>query len=166
MTCDMGGLKTQKRLAAAVLKTGKGRIRLKDTKEVGEAITREDMRALIKKGLAVKIQKKGAARVSAVKRLAQKRKGRRSSRGSRKGKLGARLDRKQLWIKQTRGLRRLLADLREKELVEKSDYKRVYRMVKGNAFRNRKHLMFYLRENDLLKKAGQKTPQPMKAGGK
>lgn len=159
------GLKTQKRLAAAVMKAGKGRIRLTDTKEVREAITRADMRALIKKGLAVKIQKKGSARVSAKQRLAQKAKGRRSSMGSRKGKLGARLDRKQLWIKQTRGLRRLLAGLEERGLVEKGDYKRVYRMIKGNAFRNRKHLMFYLRENDLIKRA-EKGAERMKAGGR
>ena len=65
-------LSTQKRIAAEIMKCGVSRIRIKEDKDVEEALTREDIRNLIKKGLIKRIQKKGTSRVHARAILRQK----------------------------------------------------------------------------------------------
>jgi len=47
-----------KRMAASVLKCGISRIRIKDAKEALQAMTKDDVRGLIKRGIVVKLQKK------------------------------------------------------------------------------------------------------------
>ena len=148
----------QKRIAADILKCGVSRVRVLDSKEVGEALTREDVRELIGKGIIIKTQKKGTSRKYAKKILAKKKMGRRYSIGSKKGKKGARSTKKMNWIKIARPLRKLLKELRDDKQIEKATYKELYLKIKGGMFRNRKHLLYYLKENELLK-----APKPRKA---
>jgi len=42
--------------------------------------------------------------------------------------------------------------LRDTGQLKVSDYRKVLLMVKGGYFRNRKHMMFYLKDKELLKK--------------
>jgi large subunit ribosomal protein L19e len=157
-------LKTQKRIAGDILKAGRGRIKVTEDKEVEEALTREDIRRLIKKGLITKRQKKGVSVKSSKMKRLQKKKGRRKSVGSKKGKIGTRYRGKENWMKQARSLRRLLKELREKRQIENQYYQKLYLMVKGNMFRNRKHLLYYLKDKGMLKKA--ETGKKKSAGGK
>jgi len=144
-------LKSQKRIAAEILKCGASRVRVKAVKEVEEALTREDVRGLIKKGLITAVQKKGTGRAAAKKKLAQKKKGRQKGTGSRKGARGARLSSKQAWIRKIKSLRKLLRELRDSGRIERDVYRRVFGMAKGGFFRNKNHLFYYLKEHELLK---------------
>jgi large subunit ribosomal protein L19e len=160
-------LRSQKSMAAKILKCGASRIRIdagtEDArKEIGEALTREDIRILIRKGLIRKVQKKGSSRAKTRKILIQKRKGRRKGTGSRKG--GRKTRKKAAWIRTARPLRRFLRKLRDSGQIDKKDYRKLYMRIKGGMFRNKKHLMFYLKEHELLKpiakRPRKKTPKP------
>ncbi len=160
-------MRSQKSMAAKILKCGASRVRIDTStedarKEVGEALTREDIRNLIRKGLIRKVQKKGSSRAKARKILMQKKKGRRKGTGSRKG--GRKIRKKAAWIKVARPLRRFLRKLRDSGQIDKKDYRRLYMRVKGGMFRNKKHLLFYLKEHELLKPVAKrprkKTPKP------
>jgi Ribosomal protein L19E len=67
----------QKSIAAKILKCGKSRVYIdpKALDDVSEAITREDIRMLIKKGLIKKMPKKGNSRSRIRKNMKQKQKG-------------------------------------------------------------------------------------------
>jgi large subunit ribosomal protein L19e len=156
---DMG---SQKRIAARIMKCGVSRVRIKPSEEVEEALTREDIRGLIQKGQIWSVQKKGTSKFASKKKLEQKGKGRMRGPGRRKGTKGARKNDKTKWIEKVRPLRRLLAELREGGQIERQDYGILYKRVKGGFFRNRKHLLYYLREHDMLK-AG-KAPKKPRAG--
>lgn len=144
-------LRSQKQLAARILKCGIGRVRVKSEKEVQEAITREDIRNLIKKGLIWKVQKKGQKRDMLRKRLSQKGRGRGRGFGSRKGKAGARKPGKREWIKAIRSVRKSLKGLKESGMIGGRAYRKLYLMAKGGTFKSRRHLLIYLKEHELLK---------------
>lgn len=156
-------LKYQKRLAADLMKCGVNRVKIKQSEEVEEALAREDIRELIDEGLIWKAPKKGQRKTEAKKRKKQKKKGRRKGPGSRKGKKGSRYRSKEGWMKKVRSLRKLLKDLRDNEQITRREYQDLYQKVKGNMFRNRKHLLYHLKETGKLKQA--KVPRN-KAGGK
>jgi len=145
-------LKTQKRMAAEIMKCGVTRVRIEASKEADDALTRQDIRDLIKKGVITKVQKAGTSRARAKKILVQKQRGRRRGTGKRKGKWGAKNPGKALWIRKVRPLRETLRMLRDTGQVEVSDYRKMFLMVKGGYFRNRKHMMFYLKDKELLSK--------------
>ena len=152
----MVNLAKQKRLAAQLLKVGEGRVWIDpdSSEKVAEAITREDVRALIAEGVIREEQKKGISRARARFRARQKAVGRRKGLGSRKGSKGARRGKKLLWIKKIRVLRRRLKELRAEGALDKSTYRMVYIKVKGGNFRNEAHLNDYLTAQGLLAKEG------------
>jgi len=144
-------LRGQKRLAADILKCGVSRVRITESKDVGEALTRNDIRELIGKGLITKVQKKGQHSGSSKKTLSQKKKGRRSGQGSRKGSSGARNPSKRAWIKSVRAQRKLLTELKDKGQVQGKDYRSLYRKIKGGMFRSKSHMMLYITDHEMLK---------------
>ena len=158
-------LSSQKRIAADVLKCGITRVRItadgEAMKEVEEALTREDIRALVRKGLIIKVQKKGTSSAGARKIRKQKSRGRRKGTGSRKGRMGAREPGKPAWMKKVRALRALLRGLKESGSITNDVYRDFYMKVKGGMFRNKKHLLYYLKDHELLKK--RKKPEKKEA---
>lgn len=138
----------QKALAADILKCGKSRVYIdpKALDEVSEAITREDVRMLIKRGLIKKLPKKGNSRARIRKNQMQKRKGLRQGQGSRKGTKYARLDKKTRWVKAIRAIRDELKKLRDEGKIDKRTYRKYYRYAKGGMFRSRAHLLSHLKE--------------------
>jgi large subunit ribosomal protein L19e len=154
-------LSSQRRIAAEILKTGVSRVKILDEKEVSEAITRADVRNLIRKGMIVKVQKKGPSRFYSRKTAQQKKKGRRRGIGSKKGARYAVKSRKTQWVDRVRPLRGLLTDLVKSGQVDKNQYRKLYLMIKGGSFRNKKHLLYYLKEHEMLKKT-EKSEKPDK----
>lgn len=144
-------LTTQKRIAAELLGCGLSRVRITQEKDVEEAITREDVRQLIKKGLIKKASKKGTSRAQARQLLKQKARGRRRGAGSKKGRVS---ERKSDWIKNVRAQRRLLSENRQSLGKE---YGVLYGRVKGGMFRSKKHLLTYMKERELLETEGGRT---------
>lgn len=147
-------LSVQKRIASDVLDCGYHRVWL-DTEraeEISMAITREDIRKLIHRGLIKKRPEKATSRVRARKRALQRRKGRRKGYGKRKGTARARFSKKAKWMQRIRPLRRELKTMRDSRYIEKGVYRKLYRMAKGGAFRSVAHLKTYVEEHGLTRK--------------
>ncbi len=144
----------QKRLAASVLKCSPKRVHLVPDRlpDIKEAITKTDIRALISEGLISKEQKKGVSRARANKKALQRRKGLQRGPGKRKGKKTSIVSRKESWMAKIRAQRKLLQELKEKQLLDAVAYKNLYRKAKGGFFRNRRHIKVYMQEHNLVKK--------------
>jgi len=140
----------QKKLAAKILKVGVSRVWLDPTKkkEIESAITKADIRKLIKKGYIKALPEK-------LKKPKEKKKRRRGP-GRRKGKKYAKVSRKERWISTVRALRKMLKELKEKKLIDQQTFKKAYKLVKGGMFRSRAHLRVYLEQRGLIKKEGEK----------
>jgi len=134
----------QKKLAAKILHVGVSRVWLDPTKkeEISKAITKADIRRLIKKGY---IKKKPE------KKKAKKKIKRRRGPGSRKGKATTRLSKKRRWINTVRPLRRFIRELKDQGKIDNKTYRTVRKLIKGGMFRSRSHLKFYLEQHGLLK---------------
>jgi large subunit ribosomal protein L19e len=146
-------LKIQKRLAAQILKASENNIWLDSNRldEIKEAITKADVKSLIKDN-AIKAKKiKGISRYRARKRREQKRKGRRSGFGSIKGGKHARLSKKRGWINHIRIQRLFLQNLRDKEVIDASSYRSLYMKSKGGFFRSKRHIKIYMKEHGIGK---------------
>lgn len=148
----MSDLRNQRRLAAAVLGIGVNRVWIDPlhADAVAEAVTRQDVRALVKKGYVRAEQKAGVSRGRARYLKEQKESGRRKGPGSRKGASGARNPRKQRWIRTIRPIRAVLKELRENDKITTSVYRTYYRKAKGGSFRSRAHLVSHMRTDGVL----------------
>lgn len=149
----MPTLSTQKRIAADILKVGESRIWIdpKSLEDVAEAVTRDDVRKLIKRNVIQRKMKKGNSRGRFKKVKAQKDKGRRRGYGSRKGTRNAREPSKERWIKSVRAMRRTLKELRDSNKISRSDYRKYYNKIKGGVFRNTSQLISHLKDYGILK---------------
>ena len=149
----MANLAKQKRIAAHVLKVGKGKVWIdpEADADVAEAITREDIRGLIEEGIIKKKPKRGVSRGRARERAIKKALGRRKGQGSRKGAKGARRGKKRLWITKIRALRRRLKELRDEGDVNPTIYRMLYKKAKGGEFRSIAHLNDFIKAKALLK---------------
>ncbi len=146
-------VKFQRRLAAEILKCGEERVWMDPNalEEIKEAVTRDDVRMLIKRGLIRKKQIKGTSRVRANYLKAQREKGRRRGPGSRKGKKYARYPRKRRWIKTIRPIRATLRDLRDSGMIDRHTYRRYYRLANGGTFKSRNHLLSHMKAEGVIK---------------
>ncbi len=130
-------------LVAQMYGVGKKRVwidpgRLED---VESALTKDDLRKLVESGVIRILQKKGQSRYRARILRIKKKKGRRRGPGSRKGPPGARLDPKKAWMRKIRAIRRLLKRLREKGVIDRKTYRRLYRQAKGGFIRSKAHVI-------------------------
>ena len=144
-------LKTQKRLAANLLKCSRKRIVFDNERldEIKESITKKDVKGLIKDKAIQKKQSKGVSRARANKIKKQKSKGRRKGPGSRQGKHGARLPRKQAWIKKVRFQRHFIKELKDKKIITSKSHQLLYSKINGGFFRSRKHIKIYIKEHEM-----------------
>lgn len=145
-------MKLQKRLAARVLGISKARVKCapENRETISEAITKHDMRKLIRDGVVKVLPKHGGSKARTRAHNEQKKKGRRRGLGVRKGKAGARLKRKRNWINRIRAQRKLIADLKEKKLLTTTNYTALYRKAKGGFFRSVNHIKLYIKEHSML----------------
>ena len=136
----------QKKLAAKVLKVGKYRVWIDPTKkeDVDKAITKWDIRKLVKKGIIKPLPEK-------MRKSKQNK--RKRGYGSRKGKKYSIVPRKRKWISTIRPLRRLLKELKSSGEIDNQTYKKMRLLAKGGMFRSRSHLRTYLEQHKLLKKS-------------
>ena len=128
--------------------------------DIKGAITKADLRGLIK---AYAIQAKpqvGHSRFHARKRMQQRRKGRRQGAGSHKGRQTARLPPKKAWMDRIRTQRALLKHLASEKLITPPVHRTLYLLAKGGFFRSRRHIKLYIEEHGMItktEKAREKT---------
>ncbi len=148
----MGGLTSQKRIASRILKCGITRVAIDPAKiaDVSEAITAGDIRRLVSDGVIYAEEKKGNSGFRINKNAAQKKKGRRRGRGSRKGNTAG--EKKRAWMARIRAIRKLLRELKETNKISGTTYRVLYIKSKSGQFRSRSHVMIYLERNNLIKK--------------
>ena len=133
----------QKKLASKILKCGVKRVWIDPKNEkVKQAITRRDIKRFIKEGIIKKLPEKAKKKLNVKKQQRT---------GSIKGSRGARVSKKNEWLKIVRPQRRLLRELKQKGQLNPSTYSKIYKMIKGNAFRNKAHLMSYLKDKEILR---------------
>ncbi|MFP4626671.1 MAG: 50S ribosomal protein L19e [Natronomonas sp.] len=145
----MTDLKAQKRLAADVLGVGKNRIWLDPDAqdEIADAITREDIRELVDIGIIDAEEPSGNSRGRARERAKKRAYGHQKGHGSRKGRAGARRNKKEEWTSRIRAQRRELRDLRDDGEIDRSTYRSLYDMASGGEFDSVADLRRYITDN-------------------
>lgn len=139
---------TVKRLAADIMRIGMNRVRIKPEgmAKIKEALTRDDVNALIKDGVIYKVPPKGNASLN--KRTKKKRA------GKRKGTKYSRKSRKKAWMERIRSLRAYLAKLIQDGKLDKSRKMEIYAKIKGGHFRGKRPLYMHLKEAGYIKEEG------------
>ncbi|MFA5382712.1 MAG: 50S ribosomal protein L19e [Candidatus Micrarchaeia archaeon] len=144
-------IKTIRRIASELLHSGENKVKIKpdETSKVKEALTRDDVRALIKDGIVYKTKKQGVSRAGAKARQKQKKKGRQKGIGKRKGRV-KKMPKKQ-WMAKSRIQREILSYLSKNNLIESDARKNMYYKIKGGFFKNKNSLIHYINDNSLTK---------------
>jgi len=147
-------LSAQKRMAAEILKCGQNRVYIDPylIEEVKMAITREDIRNLIKEGIIQKRYKKGISKYRKNLNHERKKKGRGRGIGKRKGPKGARTPKKKAWMKRIRPQRKLLKKLRDRKQITTATYRKLYKNAKGGLFASVAQLNRHIKEKELLRR--------------
>jgi|SRR3989344_815692 len=145
-------LYSQKRLAAKVAGVGVDKVTINTARvdEVKEAITKADVRALIKSGAITIEDVRTPSRFRAKQRRAQKKKGKGKGQGTKKGRQKARVGK--TWMNKIRAMRLLLKDLKDQKKLTNETYRDLYLKAKGGFFRDMGHLRFYLEQSKLVSK--------------
>jgi large subunit ribosomal protein L19e len=141
-------------LAAEILKVGQSRVRIDPsrTDDVEAEITREGVRRLIHEKVIISIPKKGVSRSRTRLHNKQKKIGRRRGSGSRSGKKTARTPKKKKWKNKIRALRNHLRESRDRNIITKKVYRRLYLQAKGGIFNNVSDLNKYIESYRLTRR--------------
>jgi len=150
----MTDLRSQRRLAAQILKIGQNRVWIDPEKidDVDVAITREEIRKLIHEGIIKQMPEQGVSRARARILHAKKKKGLRSGLGSRTGSPRARVSKKEAWTSKIRALRNKLSKLKTNKIITESVYRKMYKMASSGRFTSVADLERYLESHELWRK--------------
>jgi large subunit ribosomal protein L19e len=116
------------------------------------AITREDIRNLVKEGIIIKKYKKGNSKYRKNLLHERKKKGRARGIGKRKGTKGARFPKKKKWMNRIRPQRRELKKLRDRKLITTATYRKLYKNAKGGMFTSVAQMNRHIKEKDLIRR--------------
>jgi len=144
-------LRSQRRLAAEILKVGEGRVWIDPdrTEDAEAAITREEIRKLIHEGVIRSLPEKGVSRARAKVLHEKKKKGLRRGPGRKSGSAETRVSKKQAWMQKIRPLRKKLRELKASRAITESVYRRLYNMAGSGAFESTTDLERYIRTRGL-----------------
>jgi large subunit ribosomal protein L19e len=147
-------LKAQKRMAAEILKCGENRVYFDPylIDEIKMAITREDIRNLVKEGIILKKYKKGNSKYRKNLLHERKKKGRARGIGKRKGTKNSRFPKKKRWMNRIRPQRRELKKLRDRKLITTGTYRKLYKNAKGGMFTSIAQMNRYIKEKDFIRR--------------
>ena len=140
-------LKAKKRLAARVIGVGVHRIKF-DTDhldDIADAITRDNIRSLVTANTIRVKSFTGTSKGRAHKKKAQRNK-RGTTQGAKKGRKGARVGKKEVYVAHVRALRRLLKIAKDRKDLTNPEFWLLYKKVGGNTVRNKAHLSALMEE--------------------
>lgn len=145
----MSDLSAQKRLAADVLDVGENRVWFDpgEQEEIRDAITRDDIRDLVDRGIIDAKDAKSNSRGRARERDQKRNYGHRTGPGTRRGKAGARRDSRTEWIDGIRAQRKVLRELRDSGELTPGEYRELYAKASGGEFRSVRYLHNYIDDN-------------------
>ncbi len=127
-------IKLTRRIAAELLKRGESKVRIKPDaiEDAKKAITREDVRALIKSGSVYALKEKHNMSLYSKDAQGEEEQGQEEGSGKEEGnrKAQAGLDYK----KKIRGQRRVLEALKTEKHIDNVAFKKYYALVKGGNF--------------------------------
>jgi len=128
-------LDLKKSLAAKTLKVGKAKVvfNIDRLEEIKDAITRQDIKDLVKSGAITVKQNKGR-RTNVARRH-------RRRQGSFKKKVGTR---KQDYVKMVRKLRNYLKELVRHGTIDKEKHKELRKQIRNKKFRSKRNLKEYI----------------------
>ncbi|MEW6295421.1 MAG: 50S ribosomal protein L19e [Candidatus Diapherotrites archaeon] len=137
-----------RRMSSQILKTGKNKIWFEPDSgdKIKEAMTKDDVRELIRQGLIKERKEQMHSKAGARALKEKKRKGRKRGFGKRTGSRKARVKEKTGWIKRVRAQRKKLKELKSKGTVSPKDYRKLYKMIKGNYFKGKKYIELAVKE--------------------
>ena len=126
-------LRSQRRLAAEILKVGLNRVWIDPERidDVEIAITRDELRKLIHERVIQPKPVTGVSRSNARAIHLKKKKGLRQGPGKRSK---SRLSKKEIWMKKIRAMRRRLRELKEQRIITQSTYRQFYTKAGSGVF--------------------------------
>lgn len=129
-------LKSQRRLAANLLKVGTNRVWINPNRieDVEVAITRSEIRKLIHEGAIKQLPAKGVSRTRAQTLHEKKKKGLRRGPGTRKGSSRAKISKKEAWMLRIRALRKKLREWKANRTISEDAYRQLYMAAGGGRF--------------------------------
>ena len=135
-------LTNQRRMAAQIMKCGLNRVYMSPSslEDISEAVTRGDVKRLIKEGVIKARQKAGISNGRLKYADGQRKAGKRKGHGSRKGAKFARYPRKRRWINTIRPIRRTLVEFRAKGMITPETFRTYYLQASSGSFRSVNHL--------------------------
>jgi large subunit ribosomal protein L19e len=141
-------------MAAEILKVGENRVWIDPDRadDVELAISREEIRRLIRDRAIKKMPEKGISRARARLIHDKKVEGKRKGQGSRGGAEGARTPTKEAWMKRVRAQRKKLRELRDNHSITEANYRQLYIMAKSGSFRSVADLDRYMEAHGLRRR--------------
>ena len=140
-------LRAKKRLVSRVTGVGVHRVWFDSDHldDIEDAITRQNIRSLLTAN-TIKIKSfRGTSRARAKRKRIQKKK-RGTGQGSKRGAKGARIGKKQVYVKKVRSLRYLLKVVKDRKEITNKQFWSLYKKVGGNTVRNKAHLRYLIEE--------------------
>ncbi len=140
-------LKTKRKLVSRVLGVGLDRIKFDPNyiDDVADAITRGNIRSLVTANVIEVKPIKGTSKGRSHFKKAQRRK-RSTKQGSKKGRKGARIGKKQVYVRRIRAMRHQLKVSKARKEITNESYWNLYKQVSGNQVRNLAHLRSLIEE--------------------
>jgi large subunit ribosomal protein L19e len=150
----MSNLTNQRRLASQIMKVGKNRVWIDPQRieDVESAITRQEVRKLVREKVIAAAPEKGVSRGRAKVIQAKKRKGRRKGKGSRSGTPRAIVTKKEVWMIKIRSLRKKLRELKADRTITDSNYRKLYMVAGSGRFESIADMGRYARAHDMWRK--------------
>lgn len=147
-------LKSQRRLAAEILKIGESRVWIDPDRidYVEAAITREEIRKLIHEKVVKPLPEKGVSRARARVFAQKRKKGLRRGPGGKSGPATSKISKKQAWMNRIRPIRKRLTELKETRAINESAYRKLYNMSESGIFESKADLERYIRTHDLWRR--------------
>jgi large subunit ribosomal protein L19e len=144
-------LRDKRELAARLLDVGANRIKFDPQylEDIADAITRDNIRSLVTARTIIVRGVTGTSRGRTRDRhLTAKKHGK--GHGSKKGRKGARMGKKQIWVKKVRAMRHRIKVMKNRGDISKAAFWSLYTKINGGQVRSLAHL------RELVKEVGSK----------